>query len=403
MRKSLPLSAVFLEALPVLTKLTQAGYEAYFVGGSVRDALLGKTVNDVDIATSAFPNEIKALFNKTIDVGIDHGTVMVLWNDLTYEITTFRTESTYQDYRRPDSVTFVRSLSEDLKRRDFTINALAMDSNGNVTDLFQGITDLEKQTIRAVGKADERFGEDALRMMRATRFAAQLGFEIESNTHQALSHNAHLLKHVAVERIQVEFIKMCLGLYKNKGLPYFIESNLYQFCPSLQEKPLKQLAELKTIIENERQLWSLYLLFSESTDQEIKQFMKKWKLSNKQIQQVTALISSVRFRLDHPVSRPYIYHLGLDLALESENLLQMIGRRSDKEKIKETYDLMPIYSKQDLAVTGKDLLRLTESKAGQWLGDALNAVEEAVLSGSLNNNKKDIVDWLLKQSFVPKQ
>ncbi|MGO3474712.1 MAG: CCA tRNA nucleotidyltransferase, partial [Lacticaseibacillus paracasei] len=146
----------FKAAIPILKKIEAAGYEAYFVGGSVRDAMLGKDVNDVDIATSAFPNEIQALFKKTIDVGIEHGTVMVLWEKETYEITTFRTESTYQDFRRPDSVTFVRSLAEDLKRRDFTINALAMDKDGCITDLFDGIDDLNHQVIRAVGVPDER-------------------------------------------------------------------------------------------------------------------------------------------------------------------------------------------------------------------------------------------------------
>lgn len=120
----------FKQALPIIDKIKEAGFEAYFVGGSVRDTLLKKTINDVDIATSAKPDEIKLIFQKTIDVGIEHGTVMVLWKDETYEITTFRTESTYQDFRRPDNVEFVRSLKEDLKRRDFTINALAMDRDG---------------------------------------------------------------------------------------------------------------------------------------------------------------------------------------------------------------------------------------------------------------------------------
>ncbi|MGO2223161.1 MAG: CCA tRNA nucleotidyltransferase, partial [Leuconostoc falkenbergense] len=129
----------FVQAQPILATLEQAGYEAYFVGGSVRDTLLGATIHDVDIASSAFPEEVKALFNRTVDTGIQHGTVMVLDHGEGYEITTFRTESTYTDFRRPDSVTFVRSLSEDLKRRDFTINALAMRHDGEVVDLFDGL------------------------------------------------------------------------------------------------------------------------------------------------------------------------------------------------------------------------------------------------------------------------
>ncbi|MBW4947593.1 CCA tRNA nucleotidyltransferase, partial [Klebsiella pneumoniae] len=139
-----------------------------------RDNLLGLPIHDVDIATSAYPAEIKQIFKRTVDTGIQHGTVMILDHGNGYEVTTFRTETGYQDFRRPDSVTFVRSLEEDLKRRDFTINALAMRADGEIIDLFDGIADLKAHKIRAVGVADERFHEDALRMMRAVRFESQL-------------------------------------------------------------------------------------------------------------------------------------------------------------------------------------------------------------------------------------
>lgn len=138
------LDSEFMKALPVIQKIQEAGYEAYFVGGSVRDRILKKPIADVDIATSAFPMEVKEIFPRTVDVGIEHGTVMVLFEGEGYEVTTFRTESTYQDYRRPDTVTFVRSLEEDLKRRDFTVNALAMNSEGELIDYFGGLKDIEK-------------------------------------------------------------------------------------------------------------------------------------------------------------------------------------------------------------------------------------------------------------------
>ena len=166
----------YQKALPILKKIEAAGFEAYFVGGSVRDVLLGQPIHDVDIATSAFPAEIKEIFPRTIDVGIEHGTVLVLDGDEQYEITTFRTESAYQDFRRPDQVEFVRSLEEDLKRRDFTINAFALKEDGEIVDLFDGLVDLENNVLRAVGNPHERFHEDALRMMRGLRFVSQLGF-----------------------------------------------------------------------------------------------------------------------------------------------------------------------------------------------------------------------------------
>ena len=166
----------FQQALPVLKTIQDNGFEAYFVGGSVRDTILGLPIHDVDIATSAYPAEVKALFKKTVDTGIEHGTVMVIDHGEGYEVTTFRTESGYQDYRRPDKVTFVRSLADDLKRRDLTINALAMDMNGEIVDLFGGLDDLKNHLIRAVGVPAERYHEDALRMMRTVRFASKLGY-----------------------------------------------------------------------------------------------------------------------------------------------------------------------------------------------------------------------------------
>ena len=146
----------FQEALPVLEKIKAAGFEAYFVGGSVRDALLRRPIHDVDIASSSYPEETKQIFARTVDVGIEHGTVLVLENGGEYEVTTFRTEDVYVDYRRPSQVTFVRSLEEDLKRRDFTINALALDESGQVIDKFSGLKDLEQGLLRAVGLAEDR-------------------------------------------------------------------------------------------------------------------------------------------------------------------------------------------------------------------------------------------------------
>ncbi|EGL46984.1 tRNA nucleotidyltransferase/poly(A) polymerase family protein [Streptococcus anginosus SK52 = DSM 20563] len=188
------LPSEFQEALPVLKKIKNAGFEAYFVGGSVRDALLNRPIHDVDIASSSYPEETKRIFERTIDVGIEHGTVLVLEDNHEYEVTTFRTEDIYVDYRRPSHVTFVRSLKEDLKRRDFTINALALDEAGNVIDLFEGLDDLKQQILRAVGTPSERFNEDALRIMRGFRFQASLGFSLDTDTFQAMKMCAPLLK-----------------------------------------------------------------------------------------------------------------------------------------------------------------------------------------------------------------
>ena len=215
---------VFQQAMPVLKKLEDTGFEAYFVGGSVRDILLHRHIHDVDIASSAYPEEVKNLFEKSIDTGIQHGTVTVLFDGNSYEITTFRTESGYQDYRRPDHVTFVQNLDEDLKRRDFTINALAMDTQGNIIDLFNGLDDLDKKIIRAVGDPEKRFHEDALRMMRAVRFMSQLNFNLEENTNQAVADHHQLLKKISVERIREEFVKLELGKNARQAFKIFWET-----------------------------------------------------------------------------------------------------------------------------------------------------------------------------------
>src|SRR5690606_5123182 len=197
----------------------------------VRDLLMNKPIDDVDIATSATPEEIKNIFDKTVDVGIEHGTILVLYGGESYEITTFRTEGNYVDYRRPESVSFVKSLEEDLSRRDFTMNAIAMTKEGNIIDPFHGMEDIKNKIIRSVGNPENRFSEDALRMLRAVRFVSQLGFEMEAETNKALAKLAHLLEHIAVERKLIEFGKLLIGEYKTKALQLFVDSGLYRYVP----------------------------------------------------------------------------------------------------------------------------------------------------------------------------
>lgn len=195
----------------ILNTLQQAGFEAFIVGGCVRDSLLGRTPGDWDITTSARPEEVKKLFRRTVDTGLQHGTVTVMQKKESYEITTYRTDGFYSDGRHPDSVQFVSSLAEDLARRDFTINAMAYEPRKGIVDLYGGLADLEAKTIRAVGNPAERFTEDALRMLRAVRFSAQLGFEIEEETWQAIRPLAPRLEMVSKERIRDEINKLLLS------------------------------------------------------------------------------------------------------------------------------------------------------------------------------------------------
>ncbi len=196
-----------------LNRLKSCGYEAYIVGGSVRDMHLLREVSDYDITTSAFPEEIKVAFfdERTVDTGIKHGTVTLVKDGESIEITSYRCESGYSDSRHPDKVTFTRNLKEDLLRRDFTVNALAYDGENTVVDLFSGREDIEKRVIRAIGNPEERFFEDALRILRAVRFSSVLGFDIEEKTKDAMIKSKHLLSKISRERIAVEVNKLLLG------------------------------------------------------------------------------------------------------------------------------------------------------------------------------------------------
>ena len=195
----------------IIEQIQKHGFEAYAVGGCVRDSLLGRTPDDWDITTSAKPQEVKAIFPRTIDTGIEHGTVTVMMGKEGFEVTTYRIDGAYLDGRHPESVEFSSNLVEDLKRRDFTINAMAYNPDRGIVDAFDGIGDLERKIIRCVGVPQERFDEDALRIMRAVRFSAQLGFEIDGPTKEAITEKVQQLENISAERIQMELVKILVS------------------------------------------------------------------------------------------------------------------------------------------------------------------------------------------------
>lgn len=396
--EQLPLE--YQKAIPVLQKLEHAGYEAYFVGGSVRDILLHQEIHDVDIATSAFPQEIKTLFPRTIDVGIEHGTVLVLEEEEQYEITTFRTESTYQDFRRPDKVEFVRSLEEDLKRRDFTINAFALKEDGKIIDLFDGLVDLHNHVLRAVGNPHERFHEDALRMMRGLRFVSQLGFELETETMEAIKENHALLGKISIERINIEFVKMLLGKNRRAGLQAFVETECYIYCPSLSEEgeALLRMADLPGIpLRTESQAWALLLNQLGLAGSAVRPFLKSWKCSNQMIKEVQALVQGLTLRQQGPLLPMSLYQLGETAAVQVEELMVYFEKTPELEKVKEAYQELPIKSLRDLAIDGKILLATMERKPGQWVSEALHSAEEAVINQLVKNEREVLLTYVKEQ------
>lgn len=392
--KKLP--SEFQEALPILEKIRKAGYEAYFVGGSVRDAILGRPIHDVDIASSSYPEETKAIFERTIDVGIEHGTVLVLENHQEYEITTFRTEDVYVDYRRPSSVSFVRSLEEDLKRRDFTVNAFALSEEGEIIDLFNGMEDLDNRILRAVGVATERFNEDALRIMRGFRFQASLGFDLEEETFKAMTDCAPLLEKISVERVFIELDKLLLAPYWRKGLEGLIASHSHQYLPLLQNSrsSLEKLFQLKMDYNftSSEQAWAALLLTLD--ENKVSAFFKKWKTSRDFAKKVEQLVEIYRLREKASLNRRDVYRYDRSLLLSAEELRQAHGLTVDFQVIEELYDSLAIHDKHEIVVNGGMLIKEYGLKPGPSLGQVLSAIEWAIVDGELENDKQEIGDFL---------
>ena len=389
---------LFLKALPVMKQLVDAGYEAYFVGGSVRDMLLHKPISDVDIATSATPHEVKEIFPHTVDVGIEHGTVMVIHHKEGYEVTTFRTEEGYEDFRHPDKVTFVRSLEEDLKRRDFTINALAIGIDDQLIDFFDGIGDIERQCIRCVGDAKERFNEDALRMFRAVRFVGQLGFQIEEKTKNAISLLKMNLSKVAVERMKVEFEKMIQSSHRKEAMQLFVETGLYQACPLFdgKDKILLKLAEFPLKEMSVLQAWILFVDALNLSDKEVSHLLKSWKSSNEQIRDVLVGYRTYRARKEEEWNFFLAYDCPYEVACEVEQLLIVQDKSSSMEGLEATYHSLPIRSMNDIHLNGHDIIRILKlDKKGPIIGQVLKTVEKMILEQSISNDAEVLETYVL--------
>lgn len=384
----------FKEAEPVLAQIEAAGFEAYFVGGCVRDTILGQPLHDIDIATSAYPSEIKAIFSRTVDTGIEHGTVMILDHGKGYETTTFRTETGYQDFRRPDEVTFVRSLAEDLQRRDFTINALALKRTGEVIDLFDGLHDLTNRLIRAVGNPDERFHEDALRMMRAVRFASQLDFEIDPETIQGITDNAHLLSKIAVERIQVELEKLFVDTNPTKGLQVMMETDLYEYTPTLadQSMTLKNLLALDNWhLTSPVSVWATLMFAGGHDDQTIPGLLKQWKLSNDCIKESRLVVQFLDALQNHQVTPELLFKMNAKRLQWAHEVAQVLNIEHDQATIMRDYAQLPIHDAHELAIKGGDLITGVGIKPGPQLGQIIRQLQVAVLTQKAKNQPVDLI------------
>ena len=379
----------------IIEEIEKNGFEAFIVGGCVRDALLHKEPEDWDITTSAKPEEIKKIFKKTIDTGIEHGTVSILLGRNTYEVTTYRLDGKYSDGRHPDKVEFSPLLEEDLKRRDFTINAMAYSKKVGLVDLFEGEKDLKKGIIRCVGVAKERFGEDALRMLRAIRFSAVLGFEIEENTAKAIVEIAPNLLKVSKERVLVEFNKSLLSSNVEK-VNLIFEYGLYKYISKSFEKLEKQdINSLKLINKLSKKKYIRLVAFFSYANKDIAlSILKELKSDNDTYNRVKVLLSYLREDIEET-------GYGIKKLLnniESDNFdslleLKNIFLKEDIKKVKIIKDEIisnnEAYKLSMLAITGRDLINLGIEK-GPNIGKILEYLLDEVMKSQLNNHKKEL-------------
>ena len=378
----------------ILKTLKSNGYEAYVVGGCVRDAILGVRPSDYDITTSATPMEIKSLFKKTIDTGIKHGTVSVVFYEdnipTVYEVTTFRIDGEYEDSRHPKEVTFTTSLIEDLSRRDFTINAFAYDETRGLIDEFMGISDLRKKIVRCIGNPVDRFTEDALRILRSVRFAAKLGFKIDQSTENAVKILAPTLANISKERVQVEITKTLLS--KN---PDYIEKVFeLGLAPYITKDFERIIASDLFVTKNVNIAYASFLYNNEDI---AKNVLKDLKLSNDVIKSVLTMLASKKYidilnrssdRIDinakvikvskfQVAVKKLINEIGFDLAEEFLNLI--INKNIDNYNFVYALELLhkykedntPIFIK-DLKINGKDLMDI--GFKGEEVGASLNCL-----------------------------
>ncbi len=429
----------------IIATLQQNNFEAYAVGGCVRDSILGREPNDWDITTSASPEEVKALFRRTIDTGIEHGTVTIMIDKVGYEVTTYRIDGKYEDGRHPTEVTFTRNLKEDLLRRDFTINAMAYNDTDGLVDIFGGLEDIERKVIRCVGDPRARFTEDALRLMRAVRFAAQLGYTIEEETREAMKEIAGNLKKISAERIQVELVKTLvspnpfmmkdayeLGLTKyfmpefdlameteqhNRHHMYTVGEHSLVATGHIREDKVLRLTMLMhdfgkpLCITTDEEGIDHYYGHPAKSEEMAEEILHRLKFDNDTIRKVCILIRHHDERIvpglkymRRAMARigeeafPELFEVQeADISAQSNykrdtKLANLEANRKDYEEICAKSQCV---SKATLAVSGKDLIACG-MKPGKEIGAVLDAMLQEVIESPEHNEK----EYLLKK-FLP--
>lgn len=430
-------------ARDIIERLNEHGYEAYVVGGCVRDRLIGREPNDWDITTSALPQQVKKLFGKTIDTGLQHGTVTIMVGKEPIEVTTYRIDGEYEDNRRPKSVAFTDQLIRDLERRDFTINAMAYHHEIGLVDAFGGIKDLKASIIRCVGAPYERFNEDALRMLRAIRFAAQLNYTLEEGTGQAIIDLAGLIQHVSMERVHVELNKLLIShhperfmdIYKYGLMPYVIpefipcignsQHHPYHYYP-IEEHIMRSVEAIKA---DKSLRWTMLLHDigkpgKKTTDDEgidhfhgherlsadmANEILCRLKFDKKTLNRIVKLIAYHDIHLeDRPkMIRRAVKKIGSDLFddfvcvqeadIRAQHPDKLEERLVSLAKVKALWQIIQeerqCVSMKDLKVNGRDLMEYG-IKEGKEIGEILHQLLDRVIDEPALNNKDSLLQMV---------
>lgn len=387
----------------IIKTLMERGHEAYIVGGCVRDSILNRKINDWDMTTSAEPEKVVELFDKVILTGIKHGTVTVVLNNNHYEITTFRNDGEYDDNRHPIKVEYVKTLREDLARRDFTINAMAYNEECGLQDYFGGISDLNNKIIRTVGNPVLRFNEDALRMLRAVRFSAQLGFEIDNSTFKAIKEVSHNIGTISKERIRDELNKIILSdavkfeTLRSSNLSDYIipELNKISHTRLLQVDSVRKTIHLR-----------LAILLMDLGENSAIGILKRFKYDNNTIKNVSLLIKHKNYDLNDIINiKKLLNIIGENLVYDlidvkkSEIIFHADYKKDCKltllnksrEKISDIIKNNECYSLKQMEIDGRDLIELGYVK-GKKIGEVLSCLLDIVIQDPELNNKKRLTE-----------
>lgn len=428
------------DVVEILNKFEKNKFKAYIVGGAVRDYLLGYDINDYDIATDAKPEEVTEIFEKVIPTGVKYGTVTLVYNNKNYEITTFRKDLDYINNRKPDKVVYSEDIDEDIKRRDFTINSLYCDSKGRIRDKYFGVKDIKSKIIRTIGNPDERFKEDALRMIRAVRFMATLSFKIEEKTKNSIVKNHQLIENVSAERIKTEFDRILLSNNPGEGIRTLTDTNLMKYIiPELYKTvDFDQHSKYHdknvydhtiAVVENIEPKLDLRLAAllhdiskpeSFTLDEELEghfkghhiksadksvEILKRLRYDNKTVENVRILI---RYHYLKDISikekgvKRFINNVGKERLDDIFKLnIADIKGKADMRSIDKVYNLQKkckeILEKQeplsikDLKINGNDIIK-TGVKEGKKVGEVLQYLLEKVLENPCLNNRKDLLE-----------